>query len=93
MLKFNQSVVVSEVMTTLQEAAKGGTFGGFQINSIKQIFPQFATPTKGTMFGRSCVSILLTCSSCRKHPAFYWGLKMFLLPVNNWVLQGLVMAI
>lgn len=27
MLKFNKSVVVSEVMTTLQEAAKGGTFG------------------------------------------------------------------
>ena len=52
MLKFNQSVVVSEVMTTLQEAAKGGTFGGFQINSLKRI-SQTATPTKGTIFGRS----------------------------------------
>ena len=51
-LKFNQSVVVSEVMTTLQEAAKGGTFGGFQINSVKRI-SQPATPTKGTIFGRS----------------------------------------
>ena len=53
MLKFNKSVVVSEVMTTLQEAAKGGTFGGFQINSIKRIFPQPATPTEGAIFSRS----------------------------------------
>ena len=53
MLKFNESVVVSEVMTTLQEAAKGGTFGGFQISSIARIFPQPATPTEGTIFGRS----------------------------------------
>ena len=73
MLKFNKSVVASEVMTTLQEAAKGGTFGGFQISSIARIFPQHATPTEGTIFGRSLknvFSILLTCSSCRKHPAF-----------------------
>ena len=53
MLKFNKSVVVSEVMTTLKEAAKGGTFGGFQINSIKRIFPQPATPTEGAIFSRS----------------------------------------
>ena len=52
-LEFNQSVVVSDVTTTFQEAVKGGTFGGFQINSIKQISSQSATPTKGTMFGRS----------------------------------------
>ena len=72
-LKFNKSVVVSEVMTTLQEAAKGGTFGGFQINSIERIFPQPTTPTEGTILGRSLknvFSILSTCSSCRKHPAF-----------------------
>ena len=37
-LEFNQSVVVSDVTTTFQEAVKGGTFGGFQINSIKQNF-------------------------------------------------------
>ena len=73
MLKFNKSVVVSEVITTLQEAAKGGTFGGLQISSIARIFPQPTTPTEGTIFGRSLnnvFSILLTCSSCRKHPAF-----------------------
>ena len=74
MLKFNKSVVVSEVITTLQEAAKGGTFGGLQISSIARIFPQPTTPTEGTIFGRSLnnvFSILLTCSSCRKHPAFF----------------------
>lgn len=52
-LEFNQSVVASEVMTTLQEAAKRGTVGGFQINSIKQISPQPATPTEGTIYCRS----------------------------------------
>ena len=51
-LKFNQSVDVSEVMTTLQEAAKGGTFGGFQIDSIERI-SQPATPTEGTIFDHS----------------------------------------
>ena len=73
MLKFIKSVVASEVMTTLQEAAKRGKFGCFQISSIARIFPQHATPTEGTIFGRSLkklFSILLTCSSCRKHPAF-----------------------
>lgn len=73
-LEFNQSVVASEVMTTLQEAAKRGTVGGFQINSMKQISPQPATPTEGTIYGRSLknvISFSLTYSSCRKHPAFF----------------------
>lgn len=46
MLKFNKSVVASEVMTALQEAAKGGTFGGFQISSIARIFLNMQRPPK-----------------------------------------------
>ena len=40
MMKFNQSVVVSNVLTVLSDAARQDKFGGFEVNpdSIKQVF-------------------------------------------------------
>ena len=52
MLKFNQSVVGSQVLATLQNAAQNGTFGGFQVDpdSIKEIAPSpTTTSTEGTV--------------------------------------------
>ena len=52
MLKFNQSVVGSQVLDTLQKAAKNETFGGFKVNpdSIQQIVPSLTTTsTEGTV--------------------------------------------
>ena len=79
-------MVASEVMTTLQEAAKRGTVGGFQINSIKQISPQPVTPTEGTIYGRSlktCNFFFIDVLIMQKASGILLRPEMFSLPVNN----------
>ena len=46
MMRFNQSVFVSNVLTVLSDAARQDKFGGFKVNpdSIKQVF----IPTDGS---------------------------------------------
>lgn len=49
-MKFDQSVVASEVLSVLKKAAENDEFDGFKVdpNSIKQISPP-TTGTKGTV--------------------------------------------
>lgn len=53
-MKFNQSVIASEVLTVLKDAAKNDKFGDFEVdpNSIKQTSPSptDTAGTKGTVF-------------------------------------------
>ena len=60
MMRFNRSVVVSNVLTVLLDAARQDKFGGFKVDpeSIKQVF----IPTDGsesTTKGKFCKEILL----------------------------------
>ena len=60
MMSFNRSVVVSNVLTVLLDAARQDKFGGFKVDpeSIKQVF----IPTDGsesTTKGKFCKEILL----------------------------------
>ena len=55
MMKFNQSVVVGNVLTVLSDAARQDKFGGFKVNpdSIKQVFirkDDFESTTKGKFY-------------------------------------------
>ena len=55
MMKFNQSVVVGNVLTVLSDAARQDKFGGFKVNpdSIKQVFireDDLESTTKGKFY-------------------------------------------
>ena len=58
-MKFNQSVVVSEVLNVLKTAAKEENFGGFKVdpNSIEQVSPP-PTDTSSTK-GKTSVFIFM----------------------------------
>ena len=49
MMKFNQSVIVSNVLTFLSDAARQGKFGAFKVDpgSIKQVFNGLESTTQG----------------------------------------------
>ena len=49
MMKFNQSVIVSNVLTFLSDAARQGKFGAFKVDpgSIKQVYNGLESTTQG----------------------------------------------
>ena len=55
-MKFNQSVVASEVLSILKKAAKDDNFDGFEVdpNSIEQVSPA-PTDTSSTTGTTSCL--------------------------------------
>ena len=68
MMKFNRSVVVSNVLTILLDAARQDKFGGFKVDpeSIKQVFiptDGSESTTKGTFYKEILLLNVYTCSS------------------------------
>ena len=74
MMRFNQNVVVSNVLIVLSHAARQDKFGGFTVNpdSIKQVFiptDGSESTTKGKFYKEiyKCLHVFFrkqTCSNC-----------------------------
>ena len=70
MMRFNRSVVVSNVLTVLLDAARHDKFGGFKVDpeSIKQVFmpaDDSESTTKGTFYQEILLLNVYTYSSRR----------------------------
>ena len=63
MMRFNQSVVVSNVLTLLSDAAREDQFGGFKVNpdSVKQVLMP-TDGSEGTTKGKNYKEIVYTYS-------------------------------
>ena len=62
MMKFNQSVIASEVLDVLKDAARQDNFGDFKVDpdSLKQISPS-PTGAAGTQGMVNCSLYILCC--------------------------------